>query len=91
MMSTLEFYLQHGTAGTPQRTEKVDFKVKELYHHKNNLAYTATGYGRKLPTEYMIKYNNRWYRVYACCYSNVASYYICTQCIDINVTIYGCR
>lgn len=39
-----------------------------------------TGYGRQLPTHYMIKLvNNRWYRVYAKSFSNAASFYIRTK------------
>jgi hypothetical protein len=38
---------------------------------------TVTGYGKHMPTRYMIQLaNKRWYRVYAICYSNVASWYI---------------
>lgn len=47
---------------------------------KNTIApinRSKSGYGSKIPTTHMIKLeNNRWYRVYAICYSNVASYYI---------------
>ena len=38
---------------------------------------SATGYGNRIPTDWKIKLdNNRWYRVYAICYSNSASVYI---------------
>lgn len=37
---------------------------------------SITGYGSKLPTQYMVLTNNRKYRVYAICFSNCASYYI---------------
>lgn len=42
---------------------------------------TASGYGRKLPTRYRIRYvgedgRPRWHRVYAMCYGNAASAYI---------------
>ena len=41
---------------------------------------SATGYGRKIPTDYMVKLDrgprSRWQRVYAICYSNVASHYV---------------
>ena len=38
---------------------------------------SKSGYGNKIPTDRMIKLaNNRWYRVYAICYSNAASFYI---------------
>ena len=36
----------------------------------------ATGYGRKIPTRFQLRYEGRWHRVYAMCYSNVATHYI---------------
>ena len=38
--------------------------------------HRADGYGDQIPTEYMVKYGSRTYRVYAICWSNVASFYI---------------
>lgn len=38
--------------------------------------YSMTGCGKRLPTQYMVRYLGRWRRVYAICYSNVASLYI---------------
>ena len=40
------------------------------------LTYTSTGYGKKIPTSYMVKHNNRLKRVYCCIYSNIGSLYI---------------
>jgi len=37
---------------------------------------TASGYGRKLPTRYMLTIGKRQHRVYAVCFSNVASFYV---------------
>lgn len=39
---------------------------------------TASGYGSKLQTSYMIQLvgHSRWYRVYCMCYSNSGSCYI---------------
>lgn len=37
---------------------------------------SASGYGNKLPTHWMVRFGKRNYRVYAICWSNVASYYI---------------
>jgi hypothetical protein len=40
----------------------------------------ASGYGRAIPTPYMVKLDrgprSQWQRVYAICYSNAASYYV---------------
>ena len=37
---------------------------------------SATGYGGKIPTPYMVRYAERWRRVYAMVYGNGASCYI---------------
>lgn len=53
-------------------------EVKEvlLPHHKAGLSYTATGYGSKIPTPYLVLAEGRWRRVYSRCYSNVQSNFI---------------
>lgn len=37
------------------------------------------GYGRRIPTDYKIKINNRLHRVYCCCFSNAGTCYIDTK------------
>lgn len=56
----------------------MDFKLKEclLGWQKQNLSYTASGYGTKIPTRLKALYKNRWYRVYSDCYSNTGTVYI---------------
>lgn len=51
----------------------LESKVTDAPRH-----YTATGYGRKLPTTRMVRLpgNPRWRRVYCCCYSNVGTCYV---------------
>jgi hypothetical protein len=46
---------------------------------------TATGYGKKLNTGKKALVGNREYRVYAICYSNVATCYIIIQGVKIYV------
>ena len=47
---------------------------------------SAMGYGRKIPTEFMVKLDSGaaflpWRRIYAICYGNAASYYVnCGAC-----------
>lgn len=38
--------------------------------------YSATGYGRRIPTRYMVWTGGRWRRVYCYCFSNSGSLYI---------------
>ena len=56
-------------------TEK-DLVESPLNWQVLGLQETASGYGKKLTTRYKVKYQGRMRRVYAVCYSNVASYYI---------------
>jgi hypothetical protein len=37
---------------------------------------TASGYGRRIPTSYMVMYNRVWRRVYCVCFSNTGTLYI---------------
>jgi len=69
-------YLQHGKAGDSMSTELVEHKEKLLDWQKLGLSYTRTGYGSKIPTTKMIKYLNRWHRVYCMIYSNIGTCYI---------------
>ena len=86
----MKMYLQHGPQGGPYSTENVPHKIKELGWPNKNLSYTASGYGRKIPNRYMVKYLNRWYRVYSACFSNVSREYIVTkQSGEISVTFYA--
>lgn len=48
----------------------------ETWWHKKGLMQTATGYGNKLTTRHMIRYQNQNYRVYAICHGNCASHYV---------------
>jgi hypothetical protein len=52
--------------------------IRPLWWQKQGLQQTATGYGSKLTTEYMLHLpdSSHSYRVYAICWSNVASFYI---------------
>ena len=50
-----------------------DLVCSPLYWQRRGLSETASGYGAKLTTRYMIIMNNRLYRVYATCYGNAAS------------------
>lgn len=52
-------------------------RVRELYCHKHGLMQTASGYGRKLASRYMVKIGTRWHRVYVMCLGNNGSAYIC--------------
>jgi hypothetical protein len=51
--------------------------VRFMPHHKAGLSWTATGYGKKIPTRYMVRtVDNKWRRVYCAIYSNVGTCYV---------------
>jgi len=57
-------------------TISVDCKEKPLTWQIMGLQYTATGYGSKIPTQYMVRFNDKWRRVYCAVYSNIGTLYI---------------
>lgn len=85
----MKAYLQHGTSPGPFMTEQVKIKEEPMTHHNLGLSYTATGYGSKLPTRYKVFFDNRWYRVYSVCFSNVSTEYIVSRGDKITVQIEG--
>ena len=73
----MEFFLQFKSDHNDCfHTVEVEYKEKELLHHRLRLQHTASGYGSKLPTRHMIRFDGRWYRVYSICYSNVSTEYV---------------
>lgn len=70
-------------------TIAVDHKIKELNHHKLGLSYTASGYGMRIPTKYMVRFNDRWRRVYCCSYSNSGTLFIGSPQDSLIVDTYG--
>ena len=37
---------------------------------------TVSGYGAKIPSEYMVKLRGRWRRVYVACFGNASTHYV---------------
>jgi hypothetical protein len=58
------------------QTTEIEVKTSHLWWQNQGLQYTASGYGKRIPTEYMVKVNNRWRRVYCRIYSNNGTLYI---------------
>lgn len=71
MQATLKFWQNGMPTG---ESLLCPLSVTERPKHKAS----ASGYGGKIPTEYLIKYKGRWRRVYAACYSNCGTLYIGT-------------
>ena len=60
--------------------EELEYKEELLWWQKQGLSYTASGYGRKIPTSRMVKLpgSPRWRRVYCCIFSNAGTCYVDT-------------
>ena len=67
--------------------EDLEHKVKLLWWQEKGLSYTASGYGRKIPTSHMVKLpgSPRWRRVYCCIFSNADTNYVEAPNGDWNV------
>jgi hypothetical protein len=51
--------------------------VRPLWWQDKGLSYTATGYGSKIPTRYMVRtIDQRWRRVYCAIFSNAGTLYV---------------
>ena len=56
--------------------QEVEIKEKPLPLHLFSTGFTASGYGSRIPTSYMVKVNNKWRRVYCRIYSNSGTLFI---------------
>jgi hypothetical protein len=69
-------YLHFGQGNEPRLTVKVEAKESLLPWQRRNAFYTASGYGPRTPSPYMIKWEGRWRRVYVACFSNAGTAYV---------------
>jgi hypothetical protein len=49
---------------------------RPLWWQAQGLSFTASGYGRRIPTSWVVQVENRWRRVYCCIFSNSGTCYI---------------
>lgn len=82
-MKTAQLMLNRET----RETVEVELIEKPLWWQLCGLSYTASGYGRKIPTDYMVRYNGRLYRVYCCIFSNSGTCYITAKGVDLILEI----
>lgn len=64
------------TAYAGKEWHPLPVKIEPLPHHVAGLSYTASGYGRKIPTTYTVRHNGRRKRVYCCQYGNAGTFYV---------------
>ena len=73
----MQAWLQHKSGKNDSfLTERVEIKTELLPWQERGLSYTATGYGRRIPTPYKVKTGGKWRRVYCCVFSNSGTLYI---------------
>ena len=61
---------------------EVPTRIALLWWQDAGLSYTASGYGRRIPTVYQVHVNGRWRRVYCCIYSNIGTCYVGKRITD---------
>ena len=54
----------------------LDTIERPLWWQERGLSYPATGYGKRIPTRHMVRYQGKWHRVYCAIFSNVGTCYI---------------
>ena len=78
----MKTYFIHGNSTNPNGNkcavwcEEVESKHSPMVWHERGLMQTATGYGKRIATATMVKFNGKWRRVYCCIYSNIGTCYI---------------
>ena len=53
-----------------------EIKTDLLPWQKRGLQFTASGYGKKIPTNKKARIGKKWYRIYCCIFSNCGTCYI---------------
>lgn len=57
-------------------TMEVAVKESPMEFHRLGLTWTASGYGKRIPTRYLVQFNGRWRRVYSARFGNAGTAYI---------------
>jgi len=70
------FASPYADARDQYQVESAEVIEKPLWWQEKGLSYTATGYGKKIPTRYMVSYKGKFRRVYCAIYSNNGTMYI---------------
>ena len=89
-----EFYV-HVCAALPDGskdsfwTTRVESKESPLWWQSRGLSFTASGYGARIPTRHMVRFNGRWRRVYCRIYSNSGTCYIGRFDDNLKIQEYG--
>lgn len=74
MSATLTAHFGHGSE--PRISLSVPCKDAPMWWHTHGRTWTASGYGRRIPSPRMVQINGRWRRVYVCIFSNSGTAYV---------------
>lgn len=73
----IQLHTKHPDGSTDHfRLTLVESKIDPLPWQKLGLTYTASGYGKRIPTQHKVKFRGKWRRVYCCIFSNIGTLYI---------------
>ena len=50
--------------------------LRPLWWHTAGKQFTASGYGKRIPTPFMVRLDKRWRRVYVAIFSNSGTCYV---------------
>ena len=62
--------------GDYHNPQPVPVRESLMAHHLAGLTWTASGYGARIPSRYMVHINGKWRRVYCRIYSNIGTMFI---------------
>jgi hypothetical protein len=62
--------LSHGPWGNPHSQEEIELVFEPLWWQKQGLMYTASGYGKKIPSHWVTYWKGQRRRVYITIWSN---------------------
>ena len=72
----MQAYLHFGFDNEPRRTVRVEARYEPMPHHIAGKTWTASGYGSRIPSATMVKWEGRWRRVYVVIYGNSGTAYL---------------
>lgn len=72
----MKYFTSNDIEGNTIFARKGDLIDAPLPWQRMGLSYTASGYGKKIPTAYLIHFDGRKRRIYCTIYSNIGTTWI---------------
>lgn len=67
--------------------QELEATYSPLWWHEQGLSYTASGYGKRIPTAWVVKYKGKTRRIYCRHYSNAGTLYLGKLGGDSNIIL----